>query len=71
MQVRPNIGKPRNAVGHPGKGKPEERGNEEEHGRGESQQKVTLCHKGKKNLTVGFPAQAPHLPHGDSLGACR
>jgi hypothetical protein len=66
-----NIGKPRDDVGHPANGKPEERGNEEEHGRGGSQQKVILCHKDKKTLTVGTQAQAAHLRHGDSLGACR
>ncbi|CAN5659140.1 hypothetical protein BH18ACT11_BH18ACT11_21920 [soil metagenome] len=51
-------------------GKPEERGNEEEPGRGVGRQKVVLCHK-NKTLTVGAPAQAAHLRHGDSLGACR
>ena len=67
----PNIGKPRPDVGHPGNGKPEELGNEAEHGRGGGQQKVTLCHKGKNTLTVGFPARAAHLRHGDTLGACQ
>src|SRR5215211_4926803 len=33
------------------------------------QDKVTLCHK-NKTLTVGAQAQAAHLRHGDSLGAC-
>jgi len=33
------------------------------------QDKVTLCHKAK-TLTVGAQAQAAHLRHGDSLGAC-
>ena len=32
--------------------------------------KVTLCHKGKKTLTVGAPAAKAHLRHGDKLGAC-
>jgi hypothetical protein len=32
-------------------------------------QKVPLCHKGK-TITVGAPAQAAHMRHGDSLGAC-
>jgi hypothetical protein len=45
--MAPNIGNPRPDVGHPANGKPEERGNEEEHGRGGSQLKVTLCHKSK------------------------
>ncbi len=65
-----NIGKPRGEPGHAGNGKSEELGNEEEHGRGGGQQKATLCHKGKNTLTVGAPAQAAHLRHGDSLGAC-
>jgi hypothetical protein len=60
----PNIGKPPNDVGHPANGKPQE------HGRGGSQQKVMLCHKDKKTLTVGAPALAAHLRHGDTLGAC-
>ena len=33
------------------------------------QDKVTLCHKAK-TITVGAQAQAAHLRHGDSLGAC-
>jgi hypothetical protein len=37
-------------------------------GRG-GQDKVTLCHK-NKTLTVGAQAQAAHVRHGDSLGAC-
>jgi hypothetical protein len=66
----PNIGKPPDEVVHPANGKPQERGNEGEHGRGGSQQKVTLCHKGKKSLTVGAPALDAHLRHGDLQGAC-
>jgi hypothetical protein len=68
-----DIGKPRDDdVGHPGNGEPEERGNEEEHGRGMGQQKVTLCHKGK-TITVGEPALEAHLAHhvGDSKGGCQ
>jgi len=34
------------------------------------QQKVTLCHKGKQTLTIGAPAKAAHLRHGDRLGPC-
>jgi len=37
---------------------------------GGGQQKVTLCHKGKKTLTVGVPAQSAHLRHGDTRGPC-
>jgi hypothetical protein len=33
------------------------------------QDKVILCHK-NKILTVGTQAQAAHMRHGDSLGAC-
>jgi hypothetical protein len=67
----PNIGKPPDDVGHPANGKPEERGNEGEHGRGGSQQKITLCHKNKNTLTVGAPALAAHQRHSDTQGACR
>ena len=67
----PNIGKPPDEVGHPANGKPQERGNEAEHGRGGSQQKIILCHKEKKSLTVGAPALAAHQRHGDTQGACR
>ena len=65
----PNIGKPRDEVGHAGNGEPAERGNEAEHGRGEGQQKVSLCHK-HKTITVGAPALDAHLNHGDSKGVC-
>ena len=66
----PDVGKPERPGGHPGKGKHAERGNGQERGRGGSQEKVTLCHKGKNTLTVGAPAQAAHLRHSDSPGAC-
>ena len=33
--------------------------------------KVTLCHKGKKTITVGAPAAKAHLRHGDKLGRCQ
>jgi outer membrane biosynthesis protein TonB len=66
-----DVAKPRPAVGHQGNGKPGERGHEAEHGRGGGQQKVTLCHKGTKTLTVGAPALGAHLRHGDTPGACR
>ena len=39
-------------------------------GGGGGQDKVVLCHKGKKTLTVAAQAQAAHLRHGDSPGAC-
>jgi hypothetical protein len=65
-----NIGKPPGEPGHAGNGKSEEPRNEEEHGHGKGQQKITLCHKGKNTLAVGAPAQAAHLRHGDKLGAC-
>lgn len=32
-------------------------------------QKVTLCHKGK-TITVGKPAAAAHVRHGDFVGTC-
>jgi|SRR5215217_2467099 len=65
----PNIGNPPDEVVHPANGKPEGRGNEVEHGRG-GQQKITLCHKKNKTLTVGAPALAAHQRHGDTQGAC-
>ena len=34
------------------------------------EKKVTLCHKGKKTLSVGKPAAKAHMKHGDTLGAC-
>ena len=67
----PNKGKLRNDVGHPASGKPEVRGNYQEHGRGGSQQEVILCHKDNKTLTVGAPALAAHQRHGDTQGACQ
>ncbi|MGZ4020066.1 MAG: Kazal-type serine protease inhibitor domain-containing protein, partial [Flavisolibacter sp.] len=33
------------------------------------QKKVTICHKGH-TITVGAPAVAAHLAHGDTLGPC-
>ena len=38
--------------------------------RGGSEQKVLVCHKGKKTLTVGAPALVAHLGHGDTEGSC-
>ena len=68
----PHIGKPPDGdVVHPANGKPQERGNEAEHGRSGSQQKIILCHKEKKSLTVGAPALAAHQRHGDTQGACQ
>jgi hypothetical protein len=32
--------------------------------------KVTLCHKGKKTISIGASAVPAHLRHGDTLGAC-
>jgi hypothetical protein len=66
----PDVGKPRGYGAHPAGDKPKERGNEEEHGRGGGQQKVTLCHKGKNTITVGAPATDAHLAHGDWVGEC-
>src|SRR5919112_2896260 len=77
------VGKPEHAVkapdpaagtaeiGQHGNGEPVESGNEEVHGRSDSQQKVTLCHKGNKTLTVGTPALSAHQRHGDYPGACQ
>ena len=33
------------------------------------EQKVTVCHKDEKTLTVGVPAEDAHLRHGDGRGA--
>jgi hypothetical protein len=57
------VGRPEHA------GKPLDSGDSELRRSGGGQQKVSLCHKGK-TLTVGEPAVAAHLRHGDSLGAC-
>lgn len=38
---------------------------------GTGQGKVTLCHKGKKTITVAEPAVDAHLGHGDEIGECR
>ena len=77
------VGKPEHAVKAPDpaagpagigqhpNGKPVERGNEAEPGRGVDGQKETLCHKGKKTLTMGAPALAAHLRHDDTRGACK
>jgi hypothetical protein len=37
---------------------------------GQYGKKVTLCHKGKKTITVGKAAVPAHLRHGDALGTC-
>ena len=39
-------------------------------GNGWGRTKVTLCHKGKRTITVGKPAVKAHLRHGDTLGPC-
>lgn len=41
-----------------------------EPGKGKGQVKVTLCHKGKVTIRVGFPAVKAHLRHGDRIGRC-
>ena len=76
------VGKPEHAVkatdpaagtaeiGQQGNGEPVERGNGAEPGRSDSQQKITLCHKEKKTLTVGAPALAAHERHSDYQGTC-
>ena len=73
------------AYAKPGKGKGNKHENaaaaaQYEYGPGEDQYgpsgkqygktKVTLCHKGKKTITVGAPAVKAHLKHGDRLGPC-
>jgi len=34
------------------------------------QEQVTICHNGTETITVDVSAQATHLGHGDTLGAC-
>ena len=57
----PSKGKP----GKPGKGKTPSAA-QYQYGKA----KVSLCHKGKKTITVGAPAVKAHLAHGDTLGRC-
>lgn len=38
---------------------------------GEGQEKVVVCHKGRKTLEVAAPAVDAHLGHGDTPGPCR
>jgi hypothetical protein len=57
----------------PGKGKPGKPGKQAAPAAAQYQYgktKVTLCHKGKKTITVGAPAVKAHLRHGDTLGPC-
>jgi len=63
----------------PGKGKPGKPGKKAPSaaqyqygpsGKQYGKSKVTLCHKGKKTITVGRPAAKAHLRHGDKLGRC-
>jgi hypothetical protein len=57
----------------PGKGKPGKPGKKQSPSAAQYQYgktKVTLCHKGKKTITVGAPAARAHLRHGDTLGPC-
>ena len=46
----------------------DEEGEEEVEGAGT--EKVVLCHKGRKSISVGAPGLAAHLAHGDTEGAC-
>ena len=32
--------------------------------------KTTICHKGKKSISVGNAAVPAHLGHGDTVGSC-
>lgn len=45
-------------------------GRDRKENNGERRGKVTVCHKGKKTLTVGAPAEEAHARHGDTPGAC-
>ena len=33
-------------------------------------EKTTVCHKGKKSISIGNAAVAAHLRHGDTVGSC-
>jgi ribosomal protein L33 len=35
------------------------------------QEQVTICHNGTQTIVVDLSAQATHLAHGDTLGACK
>jgi hypothetical protein len=37
---------------------------------GKNGDKIVICHKGQNTLTIGAPAVADHLGHGDMLGNC-
>jgi hypothetical protein len=54
-----NVGKPPSNIGSP-----------REDVRGAGQEKVTVCHKGKKTLTLPEPAWAGHERHGDTKDSC-
>jgi hypothetical protein len=58
----PNKGKP----AKPGKEKSTPSAAQYQYGKA----KVSLCHKGKKTISVGGPAVKAHLRHGDTLGRC-
>ncbi len=38
---------------------------------GGGEEKVAVCHKGKKTLYVAKPALEAHYGHGDTPGPCR
>jgi hypothetical protein len=50
-------------------GKGKDNGNKG-NGKGNGKEKVTICHKGKKTITVAKPALKAHLKHGDTVGPC-
>jgi hypothetical protein len=39
-------------------------------GDGVIQEKLTICHNGTETIVVDLSAQATHLAHGDTIGAC-
>lgn len=61
LVVALTVGTAMAAPGGQGKGK----------GKGKDKEKVTLCHKGKKTITVGEKAAKKHIErHGDTVGPC-
>ncbi|MEH6569274.1 MAG: hypothetical protein V7709_09370 [Halioglobus sp.] len=43
---------------------------EDDEGAGTDKEKVVLCHKGAKSISVGAPGLNAHMNHGDTEGYC-
>lgn len=44
--------------------------NDEDESLGLGTEKITVCHKGKQELTIAAPAVDAHIAHGDTVGSC-